>query len=558
MKEPWKRYKNAKEDLDSHSKNEYHQFAQSKAEEFQKIYVNNSAAPVNLAMNTQTLKIIESNRRRLRPIIDTVLLCAKSGLPLRGHRDTTGPLNSEQTIQSCLNGNHGVFLAVLASKLQSGDPDLKFHMETTKKTSTFISGKIQNEILNCIGTVVRSEIVKEIQNSKFYSLLCDETTDVSGDPQLVFCVRYVNLKDMQIREDFLGFEKISSKTGQDLRNTVEQYLNRLGLDLANMRGQGYDGGSNMAGRLNGLQALVMQEFPLAFFMHCFSHSLNLVLSTSCELFQIRNMVGILGKISAFFSISSKRTDALIEEIPVDATVPKTGLKTYCPTRWVDRHDSVTEFREKFQYVLQALAKMKRWRDSNTSSLASSYEAAMTQPDFIVSLEILNYVLNLTVTLSTQLQKPTLDLSQALEDVEVVVTTLSNAKEQSVSTFSDIYAKAVKTARNAGTEISLNGRGSRKGKKGYNKPEDFYRQTVFVPFLEHVIENLKSRLGGRLKTVIALQGLIPSRLDSYSDEVILKAAAVYRKDWAQTSEAQLQSELALWRTKWNSETVSLYS
>ena len=56
--EPWRRYKKGKEDLDSHSKNEYHQFALAKAEEFQKIHVTRAAAPVNVAMNDPTLKII--------------------------------------------------------------------------------------------------------------------------------------------------------------------------------------------------------------------------------------------------------------------------------------------------------------------------------------------------------------------------------------------------------------------------------------------------------------------------------------------------------------------
>ena len=44
---------------------------------------------------------------------------------------------------------------------------------------------------------------------------------------------------MEIREDFIGFEKISSKTGNDLKLTLKNFLERLGLDLDNMRGQGY-------------------------------------------------------------------------------------------------------------------------------------------------------------------------------------------------------------------------------------------------------------------------------------------------------------------------------
>lgn len=43
-----------------------------------------------------------------------------------------------------------------------------------------------------------------------------------------------------------------------------------------MRGQGYDGESNMAGEFNGLQAKIMRENSSAYYVHCFAHKLNLV------------------------------------------------------------------------------------------------------------------------------------------------------------------------------------------------------------------------------------------------------------------------------------------
>ena len=49
----------------------------------------------------------------------------------------------------------------------------------------------------------------------------------------------------------------------------------LQLPLACLRGQTYDGAANMAGVYNGAQALARQEQPLALFVHCISHCVNL-------------------------------------------------------------------------------------------------------------------------------------------------------------------------------------------------------------------------------------------------------------------------------------------
>jgi hypothetical protein len=49
-----------------------------------------------------------------------------------------------------------------------------------------------------------------------------------------------------------------------------------GLSIHEIRGQGYDGASNMRGEFHGLQRRVLDENPYAFYIHCFAHQLQLV------------------------------------------------------------------------------------------------------------------------------------------------------------------------------------------------------------------------------------------------------------------------------------------
>lgn len=107
--------------------------------------------------------------------------------------------------------------------------------------------------------------------------------------------------EIQIKEDFLGFVELGSTTGSAIRDTIIKQVECYKLSLKNLRGQGYDGGSNMSGRKNGVQALILEDQPLAVYTHCFNHQLNLCISKACEVQAIRNLVGIIGTVSVFLS-----------------------------------------------------------------------------------------------------------------------------------------------------------------------------------------------------------------------------------------------------------------
>lgn len=57
---------------------------------------------------------------------------------------------------------------------------------------------------------------------------------------------------------------------------LNDFLEKSELDIMNIRGQSYDNVSNMSGQFEWLQAYVKNKNPLAVFMPCTAHSLNLV------------------------------------------------------------------------------------------------------------------------------------------------------------------------------------------------------------------------------------------------------------------------------------------
>ncbi|KAI8535924.1 hypothetical protein RHMOL_Rhmol10G0213400 [Rhododendron molle] len=93
---------------------------------------------------------------------------------------------------------------------------------------------------------------------------------------MAIVLRFVD-KDGIVRERFFDIVHVLNTASATLKTEICSVLARHNLSVQNIRGQGYDGASNMRGRWNGLQALFLKECPFAYYIHCFAHRLQLAL-----------------------------------------------------------------------------------------------------------------------------------------------------------------------------------------------------------------------------------------------------------------------------------------
>ena len=101
----------------------------------------------------------------------------------------------------------------------------------------------------------------------------------------------------------------------------------------------------MAGSVNSTAALIQNEYPLAIYLHCASHCLNLAVVKSCEVTSVRNMMGVVGRVHQFFPAHLKRQKAF--EKAVSERQPSSTsqtLKDMCRTRWIQRIDAADVFK----------------------------------------------------------------------------------------------------------------------------------------------------------------------------------------------------------------------
>ena len=122
-----------------------------------------------------------------------------------------------------------------------------------------------------------------------------------------------------------------------------------------MRGQGYDGASNMSSGTSGVQARIKKEAPLATYVHGNGHCLNLVISKSCALPQVRNVIERLKNCYRFCLKSPKRSGPL--ELIVKRNIvngaKRKPLLDLCKTRWAERHTAYQHFYQAFILVLSS-------------------------------------------------------------------------------------------------------------------------------------------------------------------------------------------------------------
>ena len=375
--EPFISYRKAGERFKKHQNNVYHLNAISQG----KALVANSVS-VDERLSSQRKQERERQRqseidyrRRLEPVIDTVLVLGVQEMAFRGHRDS-GDLDLNSNPESEKDSN----LRALLRYRALGDKQLHEDINNVPGNCELRSPSIQNEIIQVCGDIIKESILTDIKKAGIYSIIADSTADASTMEQLVIAMRYVT-EDGTMREELVGFLNPSVTTGAALAADITRCMGRLGLSVANLRGQAYDGCGNMSGHIKGVQAIIKESNPLALYTHCASHKLNLALGRALSVPCIRKMLATLAEVSDFVSGSTHRK-VMLEDKVEDCFngERKKKVKPLCRTRWVECHDSVSNFCSLMVPIVMTLQEI-----IDVGNVAASAKAAALQAVITVSI-----------------------------------------------------------------------------------------------------------------------------------------------------------------------------
>ena len=142
--------------------------------------------------------------------------------------------------------------------LEEFDPVIKEHVRRITSDGLhvhYLGHLIQNELISLLAQEIKKELMKKIKKAKYYSIIFDCTPDSSHQEQMTIIVRYLTLSynSVTVEESFLGFLNVDDTSGKGLFDITLEELKSLGLEIDDMRGQGYDNGANMKGKHQGVQ-----------------------------------------------------------------------------------------------------------------------------------------------------------------------------------------------------------------------------------------------------------------------------------------------------------------
>lgn len=381
-------------------------------------------------------------RTRLNASVDCVRFLLRQGLAFRGHDE------SEHS------ANQGNFLELLKFLCAHNDAIENVSLDKAPENNKLTSPDIQKDIVSAAAAITLDVIIKDIGDALF-AVLVDESRDVSMKEQMAIVLRYLN-KNGDIIERFVGVEHVASTTALSLKAAIDKLFSKYGLSMSRLRGQGYDGASNMQGEFNGLKALILKQNPSAFYIHCFAHQLQLALvGVAKKQIHIASFFGTISILLNVVGSSSKRCDMLHEkQVVVNDEALKSGdmlsgkglnqsttLKRPGETRWSSHYDTLISVIHMFPSIIDVLEKIVDDKLSMEQRCeANSLLDTIQSFEFVFSLHLMRKMLGSTNELSKALQRKDQDIVNAMNLVKIAKTQLQKMRnEEWESLLDNIYS-----------------------------------------------------------------------------------------------------------------------
>ena len=243
------------------------------------------------------------NKNALLTIIELCLTISRQSLAFRGHRDS-GALKIERPEQN--EGNWREFLRYSCTI----NENFRKFVDELNRNATYLSHFTFRKFQNIAAKIILKKMTKIISNQNFFSIMFDETSDLTGKNVITMIARFFDGKEIQ--EKFLGFFNLQkeAKPHQDdepsisgiiLGKTVLDICEKLGLNMQKCVSIGSDGASVLVSKEKGaVQYIKNNSNPFISHSYCLSHLLNLSISHCTNITAAEYTIAIINKTVSFF------------------------------------------------------------------------------------------------------------------------------------------------------------------------------------------------------------------------------------------------------------------
>ncbi|XP_052619796.1 uncharacterized protein LOC111889415 [Lactuca sativa] len=508
--------------------------------------LKNQLCHIENVIEKQTTQQVMDNRLRLKVSIVAIKWLTFQGCALRGHDERP---NSR---------NQGNFLELIKFLASYNKTVADVVLENAPQNAKYTSPDIQKEILSVLATNVQKTIRDEIGMSKF-CLIVNESQDESKKEQMAIVVRFVD-QDGNVKERFLDLIHVKDTTSLTLKNEILCSLSYHKLSVQDIRGQGYDGASNMRGEWNGFQALLLKECPYAYYIHCLSHQLQLALvAASKDVSEVHNFFKTLNFVVNVISSSSKRNDQLQDaQIAEISHLTEVGelesgkgtnqirtLQRPGDTRWSSHFKAICSLIRLFGPSCAVLNDIAL--KGSTSSQRGDAAYALTHAlsfDFVIVMHMMKEIMGITDKLCQTLQQKSIDIVNALALVSTTKILIQKLRDEGwqslldqVVCFCEKNNIPVPNMNEAYRYIIRQRR-----EKDNITTEHHYRVELFIVAIDSQLQELNSRFNESATELLRLSVMLDPRKSLNVEDICKLATSYYPMDFTERERSLLKLEL----------------
>ena len=209
----------------------------------------------------------------------------------------------------------------------------------------------------------------------------------------------------------------------------------------------------------------------------------------------------------FFDSSSKRNFVLTK-------ILKGQLSGFCETRWIERHDAVIQFQTEINKVKESLLEISNWEECSSASKAKSLCMSICDTEFVVTLVSMSDVFALTLPFSKLLQKKELGLQSATNNLNTMLVSLSDKRQDCITTFAKLFKDVERIMKDLEVEVTLPRLVSKQTKRANppaDTPEEYFRRAIYIPLLDSILVDLKDRFKSGTLNSFGISSLIPNQM-----------------------------------------------
>ncbi|KAL6659901.1 hypothetical protein ACP70R_002023 [Stipagrostis hirtigluma subsp. patula] len=491
-------------------------------------------------------------RSRLTFSLQCLRFILGQGLACRGHDESDDSLNG---------GNFRELLKWLAQNFEEVD---KVVLKNAPKNAQMTSPTIQKDLINSCAKETTSLIMQDL-GEEFFSILADESSDFYHNEQLALCLRYVD-KNGRVIERFLGIVHVENTAAITLRDAIKSLLMKHSLSLSRVRGQGYDGASNMKGHIGGLKKLIMDESPSAYYVHCFAHQLQLTLvavakeNQACISFfeQLRFLLSIIviscKKIKMLREAQAQQILEALDLGEFETGIgmnQEMGLGRPCDTRWNSHHKTVMHTVLLYPTIRNVLIMVGDDHSQGTEAVnAQTMLAYFESFEFVFMAHLLLAVFGYTNNLSNALQRKDQNIVNAIDLFYLTKAELADLREDDgwAKFLQQVIAFCVKHEVDVPNMDSCYEPIVRS--KRYVKKISYlhrFRVEIFLCVIDRQLQELNDRFDEvNTELLICMAAFNPANLfAAYNEELLLKLAEFYPMDFSSNDIHELTFDLRLY-------------